>query len=86
MNTGDRESFAASPNTGYDKKKLAAIGKKISTLPANKQFIKKTTRLIDNRTKQIEEGTKLSWDAGELLAYGSLLEEGHAIRFYRTRC
>jgi 2-oxoglutarate dehydrogenase E1 component len=77
----DRESFAASPKTGYDKKKLVAIGKKISTLPADKKFIKKTTRLFDNRLKQIEEGTNLGWDTGELLAYGSLLEEGHPIRF-----
>ena len=77
----DRESFAASPDSGYDKKKLLALGKKISTLPANKKFIKKTTRLFNNRIKQLEEGTSLSWDAGELLAYGTLLEEGHAIRF-----
>jgi len=76
-----RESFQSSPKTGYDKKKLLAIGKKISTLPADKKFIKKTTRLFDNRLKQLEAGTALSWDAGELLAYGSLLEEGHAIRF-----
>ncbi|MGB0881756.1 MAG: 2-oxoglutarate dehydrogenase E1 component [Vicingaceae bacterium] len=76
-----RESFAASPKTGYDKKKLLAIGKKISTLPADKKFIRKITRLFENRLKQIEAGTELSWDAGELLAYGSLLEEGHAIRF-----
>ena len=75
------ESFLTSPETGYDKKKLLKIGQSISTLPADKTFIKKTTRLFANRLKQIEEGTNLSWDAGELLAYGSLLEEGHAIRF-----
>ncbi|PCJ27169.1 MAG: 2-oxoglutarate dehydrogenase E1 component [Flavobacteriales bacterium] len=77
----NRESFHASPETGYDKKKLIEIGKSIATLPADKKFIKKTTRLFQNRLKQIEEGTQLSWDAGELLAYGSLLEEGYPIRF-----
>ena len=77
----DRESFAVSPKTGFDKKKLVAIGKKISKLPADKKFIKKITRLFDNRFKQIEAGTNLSWDAGELLAYGTLLEEGCPIRF-----
>ena len=41
-----RESFAASPKTGYDKKKLLAIGKKISTLPADKKFIKKTFLIL----------------------------------------
>ena len=77
----DRESFAASPETGYDKKKLLEIGRKISVLPTDKNFIKKTTRLFENRLKQIEEGTNLGWDAGELLAYGSLLDEGYPIRF-----
>lgn len=75
------ESFLNSPKTGYDKKKLIIIGKSISKLPADKKFIKKITRLFENRLKQIEEGTQLSWDAGELLAYGSLLEEGYPIRF-----
>ncbi len=74
-------SFDSSPTTGYDKKKLVEIGKRISTLPADKKFIKKTTRLFENRLKQIEEGTQLSWDSGELLAYGTLLEEGCPIRF-----
>jgi 2-oxoglutarate dehydrogenase E1 component len=77
----DNDSFLTSPATGYDKKKLLKIGQSISTLPTDKTFIKKTTRLFANRLKQIEEGTTLSWDSGELLAYGTLLEEGHTIRF-----
>ena len=77
----DRESFAASPETGYEKKRLLEIGRKISVLPADKNFIKKTTRLFENRLKQIEAGTNLGWDTGELLAYGSLLDEGYPIRF-----
>ena len=77
----DNESFLSSPATGYDKKKLLKIGQSISTLPSDKTFIKKTTRLFSNRLQQIEEGTTLGWDSGELLAYGTLLEEGHTIRF-----
>ena len=77
----EKTSFDQSPDTSFDKKKLIEIGKKISTLPVDKKFIKKTTRLFGNRFKQIEEETALSWDAGELLAYGTLLEEGCPIRF-----
>jgi 2-oxoglutarate dehydrogenase E1 component len=76
-----KDSFLTSPKTGYDKKKLIAIGKKISTLPTEKKFIRKVARLFDMRLKTIEAGTQLDWAAGELLAYGSLLEEGHPIRF-----
>jgi len=76
-----KDSFFNSPETGYDKKKLTTIGKKISSLPTDKKFIRKVTRLFDGRLKTIEEGTNLDWAAAELLAYGSLLDEGHPIRF-----
>jgi 2-oxoglutarate dehydrogenase E1 component len=72
--------FDHSPNTGYDKDKLIAIGKKIATLPEDKTFIRKINRLFGDRLKMITEGDKLDWATGELLAYGTLLEEGHPIR------
>ncbi len=72
--------FDKSPNTGFDKKKLLAIGKSIATLPEDKTFIRKINRLFDDRLKMITDGTKLDWATGELLAYGTLLEEGHPIR------
>lgn len=72
--------FDKSPDTGYDKKKLIALGKNIATLPKDKIFIRKINRLFDDRLKMIIEGDKLDWAAGELLAYATLLEEGHPIR------
>jgi len=75
------KSFDKSPKTGVDKKTLTAIGKKISTLPSDKKFIRKITRLFEGRLKMIEEGKQLDWAMAELLAYGSLLEEGYPIRF-----
>lgn len=72
--------FDKSPNTGFDKKKLLAIGNKIASLPGDKKFIKKINRLFEDRVKQIKEGDKLDWATGELLAYATLLEEGHPVR------
>ncbi len=72
--------FDKSPNTGFDKKKLIEIGNKIATLPSDKKFIKKINRLFDDRLNQIKEGDKLDWATGELLAYATLLEEGHPVR------
>jgi len=37
-------------------------------------------RILDNRQKMIDED-KLDWSMGELLSYGSLLLDGHSIRF-----
>ncbi|MEP7264825.1 MAG: 2-oxoglutarate dehydrogenase E1 component, partial [Bacteroidota bacterium] len=73
--------FDASPETGVDKKKLLSIGEKITSLPTDKKFFNKTVRLFDDRKAMLADGGKLDWAMGELLAYGSLLEEGHTVRF-----
>lgn len=72
--------FDQSPNTGYDKKKLVALGKKIATLPKDKAFIRKINKLFNDRLNMITDGTKLDWATGELLAYATLLEEGYPVR------
>jgi len=66
--------------TGYDKKKLTALGKKIATLPSDKKLLRKITRLFDDRLRMINEGEGLDWATGELLAYATLLDEGHPVR------
>lgn len=72
--------FDQSPKTGFDKKKLLALGKKIATLPKEKVFIRKINRLFGDRLKMITDGSKLDWATGELLAYATLLDEGHSVR------
>ena len=72
--------FDKSPATGYDKKKLLALGKNIATLPEDKKFIRKINKLFTDRLNMITEGDKLDWATGELLAYATLLEEGHPVR------
>ena len=52
---------------------------KISTLPADKKFINKITRLFATRLKMIE-GNSIDWALGEWLAYATLLTEGHNVR------
>ena len=66
-------------DTTYPKEKLVAIAKVISSLPEDKKFIRKISRLIEAR-KQMFEGDKLDWSMAEHLAYGSLLEEGFNVR------
>ena len=73
------KDFEASPITGVDKKKLTEIAKKITTLPAGEKFFKKTEKVFEDRQKMIESD-KLDWAMGELLAYATLLEEGHPVR------
>lgn len=68
-------------NTQYNIEKLREVGRKITALPNDKSFYRKTTKLMKDRQSQIEDGSKLDWAMGELLAYGSLVNEGIHVRF-----
>ncbi len=74
------DDFKKSPATGVEEKTILSIGKKITDLPANKKFFNKTVRLFDDRKKMVTEG-RFDWAMGELLAYGTLMNEGFPVRF-----
>lgn len=73
------EDFESSPETGYDKTRLLEISKSITTLSEDKPFFKKSRKLMQDRQKMIENDS-LDWGMAELLAYASLLDEGHPVR------
>jgi len=66
-------------NTKVSLEKIKAIGNKITQIPENNLPIKKVQSLFADRKKMIETGT-IDWAMGELLAYATLLEEGHPVR------
>ncbi len=72
--------FERSPDTAVDKKTLLEIGNKITAIPAGKKFFNKIEKLFKDR-KAMLDTDKLDWALGELLAYGTLLNEGHSVRF-----
>jgi len=74
------KDFDFSPDTSVSKKTLVDIGKKLSEIPKGINLFRKIVRLQENRRKMIEETGQLDWAMGELLAYGTLLKEGTAIR------
>lgn len=69
----------AKVDTTYNLDKLKELAVKISTLPSDKKFISKITRLFEGRLKMIENNS-LDWAMGELLAYATLLTEGYNVR------
>ena len=72
--------FDHSPDTGVKKDDLLRIGRMISSLPPEEKLFRKLTRLQENRLKMIENTGQLDWAMGELLAYGTLLDEGIQVR------
>lgn len=79
MRTANESDFEKSIETGVDSKKLTALAKKINTLPEGEKFFSKTAKVFSDRLKMIEDD-KLDWAIGEMLAYATLLDEGHPVR------
>jgi 2-oxoglutarate dehydrogenase E1 component len=74
------DAMAVRVSTTYSKELLTSVAKTITTLDGNKKFLKKIDKLIEDRRKMFFEKNSLDWAMGELLAYGSLLEEGFDVR------
>ena len=66
--------------TKVDRKSLEKVANAISKLPGTKKFLRKAEKLISERKKMFFDSKTLDWAMGELLAYGTLLLEGHDIR------
>lgn len=66
-------------DTTFDRKKLDQIIETVSTLPADKKFINKISKIVTDR-KTMYHNNALDWGTAETLAYGTLLTEGYDVR------
>lgn len=76
----DAHKMLTPADTSFDLKKLDAIAETITKLPEDKKFLNKIARLFEARETMYFKDNKLDWAMGELLAYGTLLTEGHDVR------
>ena len=72
--------FTGSSLTNVTHKKLKELSKCLYDIPEAEKLFKKTRKLLSDRKKMVEKADKLDWAMGELLAYASLLDEGHDVR------
>jgi len=75
----DQRTMIKPVDTTYPRIKLDKIVQSISNLPADKKFINKIKKLVNNR-QIMYDNDMLDWSMAEHLAYGSLLEEGYNVR------
>jgi 2-oxoglutarate dehydrogenase E1 component len=73
------EDFEKSIETGVEKATLLDLGRKLATLPEGKKYFRKISKIFEDRLNAIE-GDKLDWGSAEMLAYATLLAEGHPVR------
>ncbi|MBA3273320.1 MAG: 2-oxoglutarate dehydrogenase E1 component [Chthoniobacterales bacterium] len=69
-----------SAKTSVTRDVLKHIATATSTLPADFTVHPKLTKLVQGRKQMVETGKGIDWGCAEMLAVGSLLMEGHAVR------
>ena len=74
------EDFHESIDTSFELEKLKRIADEITTLPEGKNFFNKMKRLMADRKAMVFERNKLDWGMAELLAYATILADGHNVR------
>ena len=74
------KEFFAPIDTSVPENELLEIGKKLTELPPGKEFFKKIEKLFEERNKMVTSSHVFDWAMGELLAYGTLLKDGHPVR------
>lgn len=67
-------------NTAVSADVLREIAQKTTTLPNGFALHPKLRDLLDRRLEMVNEGKGIDWAMGEVLAFGSLLKEGHPVR------
>lgn len=76
---GKKEDFEQSPQTGVAKAKLQDLGTKLATLPKENKYFRKIEKLLEDRLQMLKDDA-LDWGMAEMMAYASLLVEGHPVR------
>lgn len=77
----DQDKMLETFDTKVSKDRLDAVAEVVTKLPEDKKFINKVTKLYGDRYKMYFESNKLDWALGEMLAYGTLMQEGFDVRF-----
>jgi 2-oxoglutarate dehydrogenase E1 component len=71
--------FEKSYPTKVSAAKLKGIASKLTAIPQGKKFFRKLEKILKDRAQMVKDD-KLDWGMCELLAYGTLLDEGYPVR------
>lgn len=81
LRKSESEDFDKSPSTAVKKSSLDKVAKAVYSVPDDLKFIRKIDKELEKRRKMYEDTDALDWGMCELLAYGTLMMEGHHVRF-----
>lgn len=73
------KDFDKQPDTSVKEKLFLSLADKITTIPADFKAFSKVEKLFNDRKNMIKNNN-YDWAMGELMAYATLSNEGHAVR------
>lgn len=79
IRTAIEKDFYHSPDTHVNRKTFEELAHTLTTIPEGFNAFGKVKKLFDERKQMIANG-KYDWAMGELMAYATLLNEGHDVR------
>jgi 2-oxoglutarate dehydrogenase E1 component len=86
LRKGKAEDFEKPTDTQVALSSLKKIGQMMASVPAGFNVHPKLVKLLETRKEMIEGKLPLDWGTAELLAYGTLLEEGTSVRLTGQDC
>ncbi|KXS52210.1 MAG: 2-oxoglutarate dehydrogenase E1 component, partial [Marinobacter sp. T13-3] len=72
--------WTAKCETSVPLKTIQELGKKITQLPEGFSIQRQVSKIIKDREKMTAGALALNWGYGEMMAYATLLNEGHPVR------
>jgi len=80
MSKATAQDFEKSPSTAVAAEQLTEAFNAIMSLPEGFQPLKKVEKILQDKIKLFNEEQKFDWATGELLAYATILQDGHDVR------
>lgn len=80
MRKAQKEDFEKSPVTAITDDQFTTLFQSLMVWPEGFSPLRKVEKLIQEKIKLFETTEKIDWATGELMAYGSLLIDGHNVR------
>ncbi|MCA9296343.1 MAG: 2-oxoglutarate dehydrogenase E1 component, partial [Phycisphaerales bacterium] len=78
---GLTEAYSDEPiETGVPREELQQVATALGTVPGEFDLHRKLKKLFEYRGASVTEDAEVDWGLGEMLSYGTLLLEGHAVR------
>jgi 2-oxoglutarate dehydrogenase E1 component len=74
------EDFDKSPETKVAERNFSRVAKQVFQIPSEINVFNKIRRLYDASYKNFAENKLLNWGMAELMAYGTLVDEGISVR------